>query len=176
MTIENKSAGKKYTAAIGTSAPDFALPDERGETWRLSDHKGKITVLLFYPKNETLVCTRQLCSVRDHWADYMEARATVVGISPGTIDGHARFSSNYRLPMPILADENRNITKLYVRHALLPISFVRAVFVVDARGIIRKRKIVPRAFRPSDDEILKAVRTARVDAMIHWSGEPNAVS
>ena len=68
-------------AEIGTEAPDFTLPDGNGKQWRLSDQRGRVVVLLFYPGDETPVCTRQMCSLRDRWADYLETGAEVVGIS-----------------------------------------------------------------------------------------------
>ena len=56
----------------GSTAVDFSLVNDQNEEWRLSDHLGNVVVLLFYPQNETLVCTRQLCSVRDNWGKYLE--------------------------------------------------------------------------------------------------------
>jgi len=154
-------------ARIGMPAPDFALPSETGDQWRLSNQSGKIVVLLFYPKNETLVCTKQLCSVRDNWEKYLKTRAVVVGISPGTVEEHRKFSSNHKLPLPLLADENRAVTKLYNQPMFFPLSFLRAVVVIDAKKIIRSRKIMLRAFRPKDAEVLSAIRSAQADEMIH---------
>jgi peroxiredoxin Q/BCP len=54
-------------ATLNEPAPDFTLKDGNGEDWRLSDHRGKVVVLLFYPGDETPICTRQMCSVRDRW-------------------------------------------------------------------------------------------------------------
>lgn len=177
MGYTNKRGEKRLTspATVGATAPDFTLSTETGDKWRLSDQLGKITVLLFYPKSETLVCTKQLCSVRDYWEEYLKSKAAVVAVSPGTIEEHLRFSDKYSLPMPILADENRLITKIYCEQRFIPINFIRAVFVIDARGIIRKRMILLRAFRPDDREILAAIRSARTDAMIHWS-ESDAIA
>jgi len=156
-------------ASVGAPAPDFILPTQSGVEWRLSEQTGKIIVLLFYPKNETLVCTRQLCSVRDNWAEYLKTKAVIVGISSGTVEEHRQFSSNHQLPLPLLADENRRVTKLYVRHKFFPISFLRTIVVIDARGIVRSRKTMLRAFRPQDAEVLKTIRSAHLDAMIHWA-------
>ncbi len=66
-------------AAVNTPAPDFTLKDGNGDDWRLSDHRGKVVVLLFYPGDETPVCTRQMCSLRDRWDDYLATGAEVVG-------------------------------------------------------------------------------------------------
>ena len=62
---------------VGNAAPDFTLPDGDGNAWRLSDQRGKVVVLLFYPGDETPVCTRQMCSVRDRWEDYAATGAEV---------------------------------------------------------------------------------------------------
>jgi thioredoxin-dependent peroxiredoxin len=150
---------------IGEKAPDFTLFSNSGEEWRLSEQNGKVTALLFYPQNETLVCTRQLCSVRDSWTDYLETKASVVGISCATIEEHQQFSKNYRLPLPLLADVDRKITGLYGKHWLMPIQFTRAIVIVDAKGIIRHRKIMLRAFRPTDKSVLASIYAARTDLL-----------
>ena len=148
---------------IGTHAPDFTLPTDRGEQWNLSENAGRVITLLFYPKNETLMCTRQMCSVRDHWAAYLETNTTVVGISPGTPEEHQDFVNKYNLPLPILADADREITRRYTGGGFLPVSLTRAVVVIDARGIVRSREVMLRAFRPSDAKILDSIRRAKFD-------------
>ena len=150
---------------IGSEAPDFALWTDSDQEWRLSDHHDGVTVLLFYPQNETLVCTKQLCSLRDNWAGYLATKATIVGISPGTPSDHRRFSEKKRLPIPLLADPDRSITRIYGRHWLFPINLTRAVVVIDAKGIIRNRDVMLRAFRPSDDQLITDIYAARGDAL-----------
>ncbi len=150
---------------IGSKAPDFALWTDSNQQWRLSDHHDGVTVLLFYPQNETLVCTKQLCSVRDNWAGYLATKATIVGISPGTPDDHRRFSEKKSLPIPLLADPERSITRIYGHHWLFPINLTRAVVVIDAKGIIRNRDVMLRAFRPSDDQLITDIYAARGDAL-----------
>jgi len=148
---------------VGSKAPDFVLDNERGEKWRLSENLGVVTALIFYPKNETLVCTRQMCSIRDNWVDYLEAKANVVGISPGTVEEHLSFSRHHQLPLPLLVDTNSKITKLYSSHWLFPLCFTRAVVIIDAKGIIRNRKIMLSAFRPTDKSVLASIHAARTD-------------
>lgn len=147
------------------TAPDFALKDEKGADWRLSDAIGNIVVLLFYPQNETLVCTKQLCAVRDRWQEYLETNAIIVGISPAEPDTHTAFADKYYLPIPLLSDENRKVTSAYVKHSFYPINFTRGVVVIDTHGIIRTRQIMLRAFRPKDDDVIAAIYAARGDAM-----------
>ncbi len=157
---------------VGSLAPDFTLIDNQNNEWRLSDHIGKVVVLLFYPQNETLVCTRQLCSVRDNWKSYLETKADIVGISPASPEDHRSFSQERGLPIPLLADEGRMITRIYGKHWLYPINFTRAVVVIDAKGIIRNRDIMLRAFRPSDTQLITDIYAARGDA---FSDERNVL-
>jgi thioredoxin-dependent peroxiredoxin len=159
------SKSRKLTLKIGDTAPDFALNTVKGNEWRLSAQLGKVTALLFYPKNETLVCTRQMCSVRDNWEEYLKTKAVVVGISPGTTEEHRNFSQHHGLPLTLLADVGREITKIYTRHQILPVQFTRAIVIVDAKGIIRYRRIMLRAFRPTDRSVLASIYAARTDAL-----------
>jgi peroxiredoxin Q/BCP len=94
----SESAGKLDLLKIGKKSPNFCLPSSLGGNWELSSFLGKVIVLLFYPQNETLICTRQLCSVRDNWADYLDSKALVVGISPGILEIHQEFAKRYHLP------------------------------------------------------------------------------
>jgi len=147
----------------GKKAPDFVLKNHLGKDWSLSEHLGQVVALLFYPKNETVVCTRQLCSVRDNWADYLATKAVVVGVSPGSIEEHREFAENYRLPMPLLADTGREVTKIFSRHPWLPVSWIRAILVIDAKGIIRQKKVMFRGFRPTDYSVITSIHQARTD-------------
>ncbi len=149
---------------VGSPAADFTLVNEQNQQWRLSDHIGNVVVLLFYPQDETLVCTRQLCSVRDNWGKYLETKAEIVGISPGTPDIHLTFSENRQLPIPLLADPGREITRVFGKHWLFPVNLTRAVVVIDAKGIVRNQNIMLRSFRPSDDQVITAIYAARGDA------------
>jgi thioredoxin-dependent peroxiredoxin len=89
---------------IGENAPDFELSDGHGNTWILSDHRGKTVVLLFYPGDNTPVCTAQLCSVRDHWSEYQATGAEVVGISTDSVESHKGFADKNQLPLRLLSD------------------------------------------------------------------------
>ncbi|MFN0280142.1 MAG: peroxiredoxin family protein [Pyrinomonadaceae bacterium] len=162
--LANDQDGSSDLVTIGASAPDFVLCDEKNNDWRLSDHCGRVVVLLFYPQNETLVCTRQLCSVRDKWKDYLETGAEIVGISPALPDEHSSFAQKLGLPLSLLADHDRVVTRLYAKHSIYPVSFTRAVIVIDAKGIIRSRDVMLRAFRPSDAQLITDIYSARGDA------------
>lgn len=146
----------------GTAAPDFALPDGQGQTWRLSDHRGKVVVLLFYPGDETPICTRQMCSVRDRWEDYVATGAEVVGISTDSVESHRNFAQHHDLPLRLLADTDRKVADLYGAQSLIPGKVARSVFVIDAKGVVRHRDVRPLGlFKPKDDDTIKAIREAQ---------------
>jgi len=144
---------------VGRTAPDFELKDNNGRVWRLSDHRGKVVALVFYPRDETPVCTKQMCSMRDRWVDYQATGAEVVALSVASVDSHKHFAEHHGLPQRLLADENGEVTRLYNVRSLFGGS-QRAVIVIDPKGVIRHRKSVVPFFRPGDDEVLEAIRSA----------------
>jgi thioredoxin-dependent peroxiredoxin len=129
---------------VGDPAPDFTLEGTDG-TFRLSDHRGERVVLLFYPGDETAVCTRQFCSYRDRADDMADLDAVVVGISPQDVESHHAFTAHHGLTVPLLADVDRSVASAYgvarggVAGRLQGIQ--RAVFVVDEDGVIRHRHV-----------------------------------
>lgn len=141
---------------IGQLAPDFELPDGDGVRWKLSDSRGKIVVLLFYPGDETPVCTKQLCSVRDNWERYAETGAEIIGINMDSVEKHRGFADHYKLPLRLLSDGDGKVVRAYEMKGMLGTR--RGVVVIDKEGFIRFRQVVMPIFRPSDDEILKAIR------------------
>jgi len=146
----------------GSEAPDFALPDSDAVTWRLSDHRGKVVVLLFYPGDETPICTRQMCSVRDRWEDYAATGAEVVGISTNSIESHKSFAEHHKLPLRLLADVDRKVADLYGAQSLIPGKVARSVFVINRDGVITYRDVRPLGlFRPKDDDTIKAIKEAQ---------------
>jgi len=146
----------------GSEAPDFALPDSDAVTWRLSDHRGKVVVLLFYPGDETPICTRQMCSVRDRWEDYAATGAEVVGISTNSIESHKSFAEHHKLPLRLLADVDRKVADLYGAQSLIPGKVARSVFVINRDGVITYRDVRPLGlFRPKDDDTIKAIKSAK---------------
>ena len=144
---------------INEPAPDFSLPDGNGEQWRLSDHRGKVVVLLFYPGDETPVCTKQMCSVRDRWEDYGATGAEVVGISSDSVESHRKFAQHHGLPLRLLSDKNRAVATLYGARSFIPGRVARSVFVIDAQGILRYSDVRPVGLiRPKDDAIIAAIK------------------
>ena len=143
-------------------APDFTLKDGEGRDWRLGEQRGKVVVLLFYPGDETPVCTRQMCSVRDNWEQYRETGAEVVGISTDSVESHKKFAEHHSLPLRLLSDPDRRVAELYGAKSWLPGRAARAVVVIDAEGRVRHNRAQPLSlFRPKDDEVLAAIREAQ---------------
>ena len=147
---------------IGDTAPDFTLKDGGGNNWTLSEHRGKTVVLLFYPGDNTPVCTMQLCSVRDHWSEYQATTAEVIGISTDTVESHKSFAEKKDLPLRLLSDADGEVTRKYDVKSWLPGRSARAVIVIDSDGKISYRKVEPLSlFRPKDDEVIAAIRAAQ---------------
>lgn len=147
---------------IGDKAPDFTLKDLDGDKWSLHQHKGKTVVLLFYPGDDTPVCTAQLCSVRDNWSQYLETGAEVVGISTDSAQSHRSFADKYSLTLKLLSDEKGEVVEKYGVRSWLPGRSARAVVVVDKNGRVAYHKVQSLSlFRPKDEEILDAIRKAQ---------------
>ena len=147
---------------IGGAAPDFTLNDGTNTPWRLSDNRGKVVVLLFYPGDETPICTRQMCSVRDRWEDYAATGAEVVGISTDSVESHQKFAEHHELPLRLLSDKNGEVAKSYGAQSLIPGKVARSVFVIDGQGVVRHRDVRPLGlFRPKDDETIAAIKAAQ---------------
>ncbi len=148
---------------IGDKAPDFTLKDGDGNDWTLSENLGKVIVLLFYPGDNTPVCTKQLCSVRDNWDDYAKTGAEIIGISTDSVESHKDFAEKHNFPFTLLADENGEVIKKYDAKSWIPNKSARAVTVIDKDGIVRKHKVQSLSiFKPSDEEVLAAIAEAGV--------------
>jgi thioredoxin-dependent peroxiredoxin len=122
---------------VGERAPDFELDGTDG-TFRLSDHAGERVILLFYPGDNTPVCTRQFCSYRDHAEEFDSLDAVVVGISSQDVESHDAFQAKHGLDVPLLADVDHSVAKAYGAHGAL-VGTRRAVVIVDEEGVIRHR-------------------------------------
>jgi thioredoxin-dependent peroxiredoxin len=122
---------------VGDPAPDFELEGTNG-SFRLSDHRGERVVLLFYPGDNTAVCTKQFCSYRDNAEAFGALDATVIGISAQSVASHRDFSDKHGLTVPLLADESGEVAASYGARAPV-VGTKRAVIIVDEDGIVRHR-------------------------------------
>jgi len=148
--------------AEGDKAPGFALPDQNGEKVKLSDLKGQMVVLYFYPKADTPGCTTQACGVRDRRAEYEAAGARVIGISPDGIKDVDKFAGKFDLDFTLLADADHAVADKYgtwVEKSMYGRRYMgvqRTTFIIDPRGKIARvfPKVQP---KKHDDLVLKAL-------------------
>jgi peroxiredoxin Q/BCP len=147
----------------GTSAPDFKLSDQNGDSVSLADLRGQPVVLYFYPKADTPGCTAQACGIRDHRADYEAAGAVVLGVSPDPVEAVKKFADKQSLNFRLLADEDHAVCELYgvwaekSMHGRTFWGALRATFIVDEQGVVRH--VIPKASpKTHDDEVLAVLR------------------
>ena len=148
--------------ALGTGdkAPDFTLPGTGGRNYSLSEFVGRPVVLVFYPGDDTAVCTKQLNTYNNELTEFEQVGAQVLAISAQDMDSHEDFAGRNGFGFPLLADTDKKVADLY--GTLGPLGFPRrSVFVVDAGGVIRyvHRAIAGLTFRPVE-ELIAAVRAA----------------
>lgn len=140
----------------GSSAPDFTLEDDAGETVSLSDFRGRPVVVFFYPRSDTPGCTKQARGIRDSYGEFEERGITVVGISSDNVAAQARFKSKYGLPFTLLADPERQAGEAYGVTREGRTSFARSTFVIDGDGKVVK--VMPKVNPATHaDEVLAAL-------------------
>ena len=120
-------------------APEFTLPDQDGRDISLTSLlKGGPVILFFYPADFTPGCTREVCSIRDLHREISDAGLTVAGISPQSPDSHRRFREKYRLPFTLLADETKEVIRMF-GVSLLGVWVQRVTYMIDQNRIIKGR-------------------------------------
>ncbi|HYO83727.1 MAG TPA: thioredoxin-dependent thiol peroxidase [Bryobacteraceae bacterium] len=132
-------------------APEIECLTDTGESFRLSDHRGSIVILYFYPKADTPGCTTESCEFRDVIEDFTGLKATIVGVSPDTPQAQAKFKEKFNLPFTLLADEDHKVAEAYgvwVEKSMYGKKYMgvdRTTFIIDAYGKIRRifRKVRP---------------------------------
>lgn len=123
---------------IGDPAPDFTAATQDGREIKLSDYIGKNSVVVFfYPKDNTPICTAEVCSFRDAYEDFVAAGAEVIGISSDSRESHEEFASKQRLPFILVSDSDRSIRKAFGVPKSLAIMPGRVTYVIDRQGIVR---------------------------------------
>lgn len=122
----------------GDQAPDFTLPTQSGETFRLQDRMGeRVIVLYFYPKDNTSGCTAEACAFRDSYEVFTEAGADVIGVSSDSVDRHAGFASKHSLPFTLVSDKGGKVRKAYGVPGVLGVIPGRVTYVIDRAGVVR---------------------------------------
>jgi thioredoxin-dependent peroxiredoxin len=142
---------------IGQPAPDFTLPDDAGGQFKLSERSGRRVLLVFYPGDDTPVCTRQLCDYRDGIETFADLGVEVVGISRDDAESHQRFRARHDLPFVLLTDADLAVAAAYGCRGLLGMK--RGVFLVDESGIVRYAHVeAVAAFRRRREELIEAIK------------------
>jgi thioredoxin-dependent peroxiredoxin len=127
---------------VGSIAPEFALPTGEGKTLALSDLRGKIVVLYFYPKDNTSGCTKEACDFRDNLAALKKKKVVVVGVSPDSAASHAKFAGKFDLSFPLVSDVDKTLVKAYgvwkekSMYGRKYMGIERTTFVIGVDGLI----------------------------------------
>jgi peroxiredoxin Q/BCP len=148
------------SVAVGDKAPDFSLPGTGGRSYSLSQYAGQTVVLVFYPGDDTPVCTKQLNCYNNELAQFTDVGAQVLAVSAQDMASHERFATKHGFQFPLLSDTDKAVAGLY--GTLGPLGFPRrSVFVIDSQGIVRyaHRAIAGLTFRPVE-ELVGAIRAA----------------
>lgn len=127
--------------SIGDVLPNFKSKDQHGKEFDSSNIVGKkVSVIFFYPKDFTPGCTKEACNFRDHYEEFIDLGAEVIGISGDSESSHQKFAAKYNLPYTLLSDSSGKIRKkLNVKKSLLGLIPGRETIVIDKNGVIRMR-------------------------------------
>lgn len=144
---------------VGDQIPNLNLPDSKGTLVDLAElSKNSVVVLFFYPKNETAICTAEACSFRDHYEDFLDAGATLVGISSDSQESHSKFAKKYGLKYTLLSDTTGEARKLFGVPKTLGFFPGRVTYVIDKNGTVRQRFISQLSSRAHVEKALEKVR------------------
>jgi peroxiredoxin Q/BCP len=148
------------TVDVGDLAPDFTLPGTSNKSYSLSQFRGQTVVLVFYPGDDTLVCTKQLCAYNNELSQFSNVNAQILAISAQDVASHEAFSAKQGYKFPLLSDTDKTVASLYSVVGLFGLP-KRSVFVVDANGVIKyaHRSVLGVTYRPVS-ELIEAVAKA----------------
>ena len=149
----------------GKAAPAFSLKDTAGNKVSLKDLTGQNVIVYFYPKDDTLGCTKEACGFRDLWKDMQKYHTTVLGISPDNEASHEKFVNKYELPFTLLCDPDKAVMSKYdaygekMMYGKKTIGVIRSTVWVSPDGKVKKHwKKVPKA-ADHPQQVLEALRS-----------------
>ena len=128
---------------VGDKAPDFEAASTEGKIVKLSQSKGKVVVLYFYPKDDTPGCTIEACNLRDNYSALLKKGIVVLGVSTDTQESHKKFTDKYQLPFPLVADVDKSIGTAYgvygekKKFGVRYMGITRTTFLIDKKGLIQ---------------------------------------
>ena len=125
------------------TAPDFTLKDQYGEEFNLYNNLDKPVILVFYPKDNTPVCTKQLCDYNDNYQKFVEAGVKIVGVSVDNEASHKAFAGQHKFEFPILSDTKKEVSRKYKALSLLGFSKRKIVFISTEKEIIFEDTVIP---------------------------------
>ncbi len=141
---------------IETEAPDFDLPASSAEgNVKLLDFKGKNLILVFYPKDKTPGCTRQLCALRDDFGQFEKLNTSIIASNPGSLKSHESFTEKENYNFPILVDAEKTMAEAY--QALKPEGGIqRTVYIINYTGDTPVIGYAKQGL-PPDSELVEAI-------------------
>jgi len=129
---------KDDQVTVGSVAPDFTLPSQAGEMVSLQDFLGKRPIVLFfYPKDNSLGCTKEVCAFRDGFEEFSKLDAEVIGVSSDSIDSHKGFAEKHKLPFALLSDQGGKVRRRYGVPSTFGLFPGRVTYVIDREGVVR---------------------------------------
>ena len=143
----------------GTLAPDFELQSTPSQTVGLSELRGRPVVLVFYPEDWSPVCSDQLALYQELLPEFRKHDAELVGISVDSVWSHLAFAKDRNLRFPLLADfePKGEVARLYQVYRTADGTSERALYVLDADGVVRWSYVSPVGINPGADGILRAL-------------------
>jgi peroxiredoxin len=144
------------TPAPGDVAPDFTLSSTQGEVSLAKLLEKGAVLLVFYPGDDTPVCTRQLCDYRDNLAVFEGLGVQVLALNPQSEASHAKFAAKHRFPFPVAADADGKVCKLYGAAGLFGTT-KRALVLVGRDGRVKWRRTDFPLFHQTADDVRRAV-------------------
>jgi peroxiredoxin len=143
----------------GSKAPEFALPSTPDQRVSLAEFRGQPVILAFYPEDWSPVCSDQLALYQELLSEFQRFDATLLGISVDGIWCHLAFAKDRNLHFPLLADfePKGEVARAYQVYRAQDGTSERALYVIDAEGMVRWSYVSPVGVNPGADGILRAL-------------------